>query len=51
LVYEMLSGRPPFWSRNRQQMLKNIIEKQVEMKSYFSEDASSLLQGLLTQNV
>eukprot|EP01017_Pseudomicrothorax_dubius_P040629 TRINITY_DN6383_c0_g2_i12.p1 TRINITY_DN6383_c0_g2~~TRINITY_DN6383_c0_g2_i12.p1 ORF type:complete len:146 (-),score=32.81 TRINITY_DN6383_c0_g2_i12:131-568(-) len=44
----MLSGAPPFYSRDRYQMYKNIIERPVEMKSYFSPEASSLLKGLLS---
>jgi len=47
LLYEMLSGAPPFYSRDRNQMFKNILEKPVEMKGYFSSEASSLLSALL----
>ena len=47
LTYEMLSGRPPFWNRNRQKILRDILEKKVEMKPYFSEEAKDLLSRLL----
>lgn len=50
LLYEMLCGRPPHYSRDRQQMLKDIVEKQVPMKSYFSPEAESLLRGLLERD-
>jgi serine/threonine protein kinase len=46
----MLSGRPPHYSKNRKQMLRDIVEKRVEMKSYFSTEAKSLLRGLLDPN-
>jgi len=47
LLYEMLSGKPPFYSKNRGQMLRNIVERQVEMRPYFSPEAKSLLTALL----
>lgn len=50
LIYEMLSGRAPFANKNRNQMLKNIMEKPVEMKPYFSEDAKGILKLLLCIN-
>lgn len=47
LIYEMLSGRPPHYNKNRKQMLVDIVEKRVEMKPYFSPESKSLLIGLL----
>ena len=47
----MLTGTPPFYSRDRYQMFKNILEKPLEIKSYFSTEAVSLLQGLLNIDV
>jgi serine/threonine protein kinase len=47
LLYEMLSGAPPFYSKNREEMFKNILNKPVEMKPYFSEAASDILKNLL----
>ena len=46
----MLSGRPPHYQKNRKQMMMDIVEKRVEMKSYFSVEAKSLLSGLLERN-
>eukprot|EP00828_Plagiopyla_frontata_P020799 TRINITY_DN2668_c0_g1_i2.p1 TRINITY_DN2668_c0_g1~~TRINITY_DN2668_c0_g1_i2.p1 ORF type:complete len:146 (-),score=19.08 TRINITY_DN2668_c0_g1_i2:52-489(-) len=43
----MLSGAPPFYSKDRNEMFKNILEKPIPMKPYFSQEASSLLNGLL----
>jgi len=50
LLYEMLCGRPPHYNRDRQLMLKNIVEIPISMKSYFSPEASSLLTGLLERD-
>jgi serine/threonine protein kinase len=43
----MLSGRPPHYQKNRKQMMQDIVEKPIEMKSHFSIEAKSLLNGLL----
>jgi serine/threonine protein kinase len=47
LLYEMLCGRPPHYNRDRQQMLKDIVEKPIPMKPYFSPEATSILTALL----
>lgn len=47
LVYEMLSGAPPNYSRNRDELFRNILTKPVEMKSHFSTSACDLLYHLL----
>lgn len=36
LIYEMLSGMPPYYSKNKREMLKNRCEKPLELKSCFS---------------
>ena len=50
-MYEMLSGKPPFYSRNKHQIIKNIVERRVPMKAFFSPEAKSLLRGLLDPDV
>jgi len=47
LLYEMLSGAPPFYSKNRDQMFRNILTRPVEMKSHFSWQSVDLLKKLL----
>jgi hypothetical protein len=40
----MLCGRPPHYQpKNRKQMLRDIVEKPVEMKDYFSAEAKLIL--------
>ena len=51
ILYEMLCGRPPHYNRDRQQMLRDIVEKPIPMKPYFSPEATSLLKGLLERDV
>lgn len=47
LIYEMLSGAPPNYSRNRDELFRNILTKPVEMKPHFSVSGCDLLQHLL----
>jgi serine/threonine protein kinase len=47
LLYEMLAGSVPFYSKNREEMFKNILNRPAEMKPYFSDAASDLLTKLL----
>jgi serine/threonine protein kinase len=44
LLYEMLSGAPPFYSKDKTLMFRNRLEKPIEMKQWFSANACSLLQ-------
>jgi hypothetical protein len=39
----MLSGAPPFYSKDKNVMFKNRLEKAVDMKPWFSQGAISLL--------
>ena len=48
LLYEMLTGAPPFYSKNRDEMFRNIISKPVPMRQHFTESCSDLLTKLLT---
>jgi len=50
LIYEMLCGRPPHYNRDRQQMLRDICEKPIPMKPYFSAEATDLLKKLLERD-
>ncbi|KRX00024.1 Protein kinase-like domain [Pseudocohnilembus persalinus] len=50
LLYEMLSGAPPFYSKDRSRMFRNRIENPIEMKSWFSSEARSIIGGLLKKD-
>jgi hypothetical protein len=47
----MLSGAPPFYSKNKEEMYRNIMHKPVEMKPHFSPNACDLLRSLMQANV
>ncbi|XP_034673486.1 serine/threonine-protein kinase AtPK2/AtPK19-like [Vitis riparia] len=47
LLYEMLTGQPPFTHANRQKLQQRIIKEKVKLPSYLSSEAHSLLKGLL----
>lgn len=47
----MISGAPPYYSKDKNVMFKNRLEKPVEMKSWFSTNAISILQALLCNDV
>lgn len=49
-MYEMLTGSPPFYSRDKAAMFRNRLANPIEMKPYFTENAVSLLGGLLCNN-
>ncbi len=47
----MLTGAPPHYSHDKSEMCRNILTKPIEMKSFFSPEATSLLKGLLCLDV
>ena len=53
MVYEMLSGINPFKVRNKNKFekLQMILEDTIQMHPLFSENACSLIQGLLAKKV
>jgi serine/threonine protein kinase len=52
MIYEMLSGINPFKSKNKNKFekLQMITDRDIEMRPDFSDEASSLLRGLLKRN-
>lgn len=50
LLYEMLTGMPPFYSRNRERLFQKILKSSLHLHRYFSPLAKSILQGLLNRN-
>lgn len=51
IIYEMLVGYPPYYSRDKKLMIKNRIEKPIPYPGYLSPPAVHLLQGLLQVDV
>jgi len=50
LIYEMLTGLPPFYSQNINIMYQKILNGELRFPSYVSADAQALLEGLLTRD-
>lgn len=47
LLYEMMTGVTPFFSRNRKQMFHDIVARKLTFPLSFSPDSRSLISGLL----
>lgn len=47
LLYEMLTGSPPYYSANREQLFYNIQRGKLHMPRFISEAARNLIQKLL----
>jgi len=50
LLYEMLTGLPPFYAQNVNVMYQKILSGELRFPNYISEEAKSLLEGLLTRD-
>ncbi|KAG6635318.1 hypothetical protein I3843_11G033800 [Carya illinoinensis] len=47
LLYEMLTGQPPYTHENRKKLQERIIKEKVKLPPYLTSEAHSLLKGLL----
>ena len=50
LLYEMLNGRPPFYSPDREKLYHNIRKANLDLDFDISEEAKDLLSQLLNKN-
>lgn len=50
VLYEMLTGLPPWYSHNREVMHKRILQSPLECPHYLSQEARDLLRGLLMRD-
>eukprot|EP01016_Furgasonia_blochmanni_P043493 TRINITY_DN5922_c0_g1_i8.p2 TRINITY_DN5922_c0_g1~~TRINITY_DN5922_c0_g1_i8.p2 ORF type:complete len:169 (+),score=24.94 TRINITY_DN5922_c0_g1_i8:754-1260(+) len=50
LIYEMLTGLPPFYSQSREELFERIKFGTLRFPAHLSESAVSLLQGLFIKN-
>lgn len=51
LIYEMLTGLPPFYDQNMQRMYDKILNAPLRFPSFMSAEAKDLLTGLLTRKI
>ncbi|XP_044491180.1 serine/threonine-protein kinase AtPK2/AtPK19-like [Mangifera indica] len=47
LLYEMLTGKPPFIGGNKQKVQQKIVKDKIKLPAFLSSEAHSLLKGLL----
>ncbi|OIW07442.1 hypothetical protein TanjilG_19283 [Lupinus angustifolius] len=47
LLFEMLTGKPPFCGGNREKIQQKIVKDKMKMPAFLSSEAHSLLKGLL----
>lgn len=50
IMYEMLTGKSPFHSKNTEKVLENILFKDLSFKEIYSAKATKLLSRLLERN-
>ena len=50
LLYEMITGLPPFYSRNRETMFEKIMKAELNFPPFMSENAKNLLSRLLIRD-
>ena len=50
VLYELMNGKPPFYSTNIKSMLFNIQNKKLTFPDYFSDEVKDLLSKLLNKN-
>ncbi|TYG66035.1 hypothetical protein ES288_D06G235400v1 [Gossypium darwinii] len=50
LLYEMLTGKPPFSGGNRQKIQDKIIKEKIKLPAFLSSEAHSILKGLLQKD-
>jgi serine/threonine protein kinase len=50
LLYEMLTGLPPFYDKDRNRMYKKILYSELEIPNYISSRCGDLIKKLLVKN-
>ncbi|KAI4336069.1 hypothetical protein L6164_014644 [Bauhinia variegata] len=50
LLYEMLTGKPPYTHSDRKKLQEKIIKEKMKLPPYLSSEAHSLLKGLLQKD-
>lgn len=50
VLYELLTGLPPWYSQNPEEMCKHVLQTPLLLPNFISLEAKDLLQKLLNQN-
>mmetsp|Transcript_18992 Transcript_18992/g.21462 ORF Transcript_18992/g.21462 Transcript_18992/m.21462 type:complete len:383 (-) Transcript_18992:1930-3078(-) len=51
ITFELLTGLPPYFSKNRQRLYDMILKQPVKFPSYVSSQARSFINGLMEKNL
>lgn len=50
IIYEMMTGMPPFYSKDREKLFSNIKTGNIKYPVYLSKDATGILQAFFTHD-
>jgi len=50
IIYEMLTGLPPFYSKDRDKLFQNIKQGNIKYPVYLTKDSIAILQAFFTQD-
>ena len=50
LIFEMLVGIPPFYSKKKEELFRNIVSQELQVPFYMSAEVEDLLRRLLDRN-
>lgn len=50
ILYEMLTGLPPYYTNNKCEMTKRILDAELTFPSHVNPDAANLMKALLERN-
>jgi len=50
LLFEMLMGMPPFYSRDRDRLFEKILHSELRFPNYFSKKSQNILMALMERN-
>lgn len=50
LLFEMLTGLPPFYSKDTNKMYENILNQELSYPNYLSPEAANLIKNLLQKD-
>lgn len=50
ILYEMLTGLPPYYTNNKSEMTRRILESELTFPNHLNPETISLMKGLLERN-
>jgi len=51
LMYEMMTGKPPFRGKNKENLMKRILTEKIKFPHWLSGEATSIMKAFLERNV